>query len=398
MQIFKLHDQVAKRIKKGSLRIEGDDFHRRARLPEPGTWIRLMDKKNRFLSLGLTDMDRKTPFCRIVPCPGRGERPPEADLFTDRVDVAAELREKHFSESTTDVYRLIHAEGDDIPGLVIDRYKDFGVAWRMTPGLKGIASMVYPAVMERFGLRGLYEKGPPKDGYHPDSGGEDRPVLGETAPDVLVVREGEMRLNAFLNEGPRTGVYPDQRENRELLAPLMPGLRVLNTFSYTGAFSVSAALAGASQTVSVDLSQRGLDRSKLNFEINGFDLEVHLHVKADVFDYLKLARKRGFVFDLIILDPPTFSTSKKGMFRARKDWPRLLQGALDVLEPDGRLAVSCNTREISDPEMGRFLRVLSRESGRAMKLEEVTGLPRDFPVHPGLPAMDYLKFFLARFA
>ncbi|MFH2002834.1 MAG: class I SAM-dependent rRNA methyltransferase, partial [Planctomycetota bacterium] len=328
---------------------------------------------------------------------GRDQQPPDSAYFTERVNEAAELRERIIKNDSTDVYRLVNAEGDGIPGLVIERYGDFGVAWRMTPGLAAITPMVYPSVMKRFHLKGLYEKGPPREGYHPGMGEADAPVMGEAAPEPLVVREEGMRLNARLAEGPRTGVYPDQRDNRRRLAPMMPGIRVLNTFSYTGAFSVSAALAGAAETVSVDLSQRSLEWSRQNFDVNRIDPGPHLHVKADVFDYLNLAQRRGFSFHLIILDPPTFSTSKKGMFRARKDWPRLLGGALPLLESNGRLAVSCNTRELTEPEMGRFLRTLSKETGRAMEMEEVSGLPLDFPTHPHLPAMDYLKFILVRF-
>jgi 23S rRNA (cytosine1962-C5)-methyltransferase len=392
---LQVHDRTVRRLKKGIPVLQVEDFPRRARFPDPGAWIRIADMRNRLLALGLVDRD-KALFCRVVYYRGGRGVEPDVAYFIHHAEEARSLREKVFSGSSTDMYRLLNAEGDGIPGVVLDRYGDFGVAWILTPGLKSISRQVCEAAMEVFGLKGVYEKGPPREGFHPEKGKPDRPVMGETAPDALTVREGEMRLEARLNEGPRTGIYPDQRENREHLASLVRGRRVLNTFSYTGAFSVHAALSGAEHTVSVDLSRRSLDWSERNFALNGIDLEDHLHVKADVFDYLKLARKKDLSFGVIILDPPTFSTSKRGMFRAGKDWSRLIRASLEVLEDGGWIAVSCNTRQIDEVEINRFIKSAGREAGRPLIVEETRGLPSDFPTHRQLPRMDYLKFILAR--
>lgn len=395
IQTFQLHERAAKLVKRGVPILEDDQFERRARLPKAGTWIRLADKRNRTLALGLADLD-KNPFCRVVPFKGERDSLPDYEFFYERAKEARDFRESIFRNQTTDVYRLINAEGDGIPGLLIDKYHDYGVAWVMTPGIRTITRMVYQAVIELFSLRGIYEKGPPREGYHPGQEKKDRVFTGDAAPDVVIVNEGDMRLEARINEGPRTGVYPDQRENRALLAPIVKDCRVLNTFSYTGAFSVHAALAGAAATVSVDLSRRSLEWSKRNFHLNRIDLDDHLHVKADVFDYLKLARKREFSFGLIILDPPTFSTSRKGTFKASRDWPRLLRDSLEILEPDGWLACSCNTRTLSEARMRRFLKEAALKNGRTIQVKEVGGLPPDFPIHFRLDRMDYLKFVLAR--
>lgn len=392
---LQVHDRTVRLLKKGIPMLQVEDFPRRARLPEPGAWIRIADMRNRHLALGLVDKDR-TLFCRVVYYRGGRGVEPDVAYFVNLAEEARCLREKIFSGSSTNVHRLLNAEGDGIPGVVLDRYSDFGVAWLMTPGLETISRVLCEAAKEVFNLNGIYEKGPPREGYHPGKGQLDRPALGETAPDALTVREGDMLLEARLNEGPRTGVYPDQRENRERLAPLVRGRRVLNTFSYTGAFSVHAALSGAEHTVSVDLSRRSLEWSERNFALNGIELENHRHVKADVFDYLNLARKKDLTFGVIILDPPTFSTSKRGMFRAGKDWPRLIRASLDVLEDGGWIAVSCNTREIDEVEINRSVKSAARETGRALIVEESHGLPPDFPIHPQLPRMDYLKFILAR--
>jgi len=317
--------------------------------------------------------------------------------FKQIVKAARERRSALFAGEDTDVYRLINGEGDGIPGLFVDMYSGFGVAWDTDPGPCPLLSpKACETVIKICGLDGLYVKGSPRKGFHPGRDRPDSPVMGAAAPDDLFVRESGMRLIARLNEGARTGVYPDQRENRALLSPHLPGTRVLNTFSYTGAFSVSAALSGAAETVSVDLSKRCLDWSRRNFELNGYGMEHHLHVKADVLDYLGLAQKKGLVFDVIILDPVTFSTSKKGMFSARKDWPRLLGSALRVLERNGLLALSCNTRTLSGKELRSFVKDAGSAQGRSIHIEAERGLPRDFPVPSGRSGMRYLDFVLAR--
>lgn len=391
MRTVRLSEKAAKDLRKGIPRVEGE----RAGYGKPGTWVRLADRKGRLLAWGLTDKDRN-PFCHVVPMQGERDMPPGSDFFRRCMEKAGRLREKLFQGSSTEIYRLVNAEGDGIPGLVMDRYGEYGVAWQVTPGVKTIAPMVYGAALEAFGLKGIHVKGPPREGFRPGRAPKDDVIIGEGAPDAVHVREEGILLEARLNEGPRTGIYPDQRENRKLLAPMVRGRKVLNTFSYTGAFSVSAALAQAKEVVSVDLSQRSLDWSKRNFELNGLDPLRHRHVKADVFDYLNLARKRDFTFGVVILDPVTFSTSKKGTFRAKKDWGRLIAGSLEVLEKDSLLALSCNTRSLSEVEMLGFLKRAARDAGRAAKVDRILGLPLDFPCHPMQPQMHYLKFLLVR--
>ncbi len=320
----------------------------------------------------------------------------ETSALIEQMKKAREHRRRLFRGGATTVYRLLNGPGDGLPGVVLDRYGDFGVARPAAKGLGASKLGIFRAAMEIFGLEGIYEKGPPEKGFHPDGREKDRPVLGKAAPEALPVMEGTMRLEARLNEGPRTGVYPDQRENRKLLAPLVQGCRVLNTFSYTGALSVSAALSGATETVSVDLSKRALEWSKRNFALNGIPLDGHLHVKADVFDYLNLARRKGFLFDLAILDPVTFSTSKQGTFRAVKDWPRLIAGAMRVLKKAGWLALSCNTKQLGEGKLRKFVEQAEREEGRLCRVEAVHGLPPDFPVDRSIPGMDTLKFMLVR--
>jgi len=394
--IVLLQDSAVKLVKRGALIIESGFLDRRTPLPPPGVWVRLADGRGAQVACGFIDRARDGDICRVVGSELGLKSKPKDSYFTDKIMTAFEKRREQFQGSSTDVYRLLNAEGDGVPGIILDRYGDFGVAWTISPGVKAISRPVYEAAFRIFRLKGLYEKGPPAMGKDHCGSESDRPVLGEDAPAEIVVTENEMLLNACIVEGPKTGVYHDQKENRELLKPLFKDISLLNTFSYTGAFSVSAALAGAKDTVSVDLSKRALQRSKANFVLNKVDLAPHRHVKADVFDYLKLAIKKGFFYDGIILDPVTFSTSSKGIFRAGRDWPRLIAGAMSILNKGGWIALSCNTRTLSEKNIRRFINKAAREEDRKVKVKAVRGLPADFPVHPQLPTMDYLKFVLIR--
>ncbi len=313
------------------------------------------------------------------------------------IERARALRLNAIDCGTTTVFRILNGEGDRVPGFFVDRYGDWAVSIECREKNAQARDRVYRSLIEAWHLRGVYEKGPARAGFHPDRSGEDEPVLGEAAPSEFVVRENGMALIARLREGAKPGVYPDQRENRLFLKPLMKGSAVLNLFSYTGAFSVWAALSGARETVSVDLSKRALEWSRLNFEANGIDLAAHRHVKADAFDYLGLARRKGFRFDLVILDPPTFSTNRRGLFRARRDWPRLIDAACKLLENGGRLAVSCNTHHISKREILSLIGAgIDGKRARVVKPEAVLGLPPDFPVPPNAPRMDTLQFIVTR--
>jgi 23S rRNA (cytosine1962-C5)-methyltransferase len=319
------------------------------------------------------------------------------DSFSKKLLAAKALRERVVDISQTTVFRILNGEGDGVPGIFVDRYGDWAVSFEPREKRSRVRLDVYKALMEAWDLKGLYEKGAARSGFHPDRSPEDEALIGDEAPSEFPVRENGMRLLCRLREGARTGVYPDQRENHVALQPLLEAGSVLNLFSYTGAFSVWAALCQAQSTVSVDLSKRALEWSQRNFESNGIDLARHRHVKADAFDYLGLARRKGFRFSLVILDPPSFSTSRRGLFQAKRDWPRLIEAALKVLEPGGRLALSCNTHQISKREVLAMVAVgLGGKRSRIVKPEATLGLPADFPIPANAPWMDTLQFIVTR--
>jgi 23S rRNA (cytosine1962-C5)-methyltransferase len=223
-------------------------------------------------------------------------------------------------------------------------------------------------------------------------------IAGVEAPTPFTARENNIQYEINFNEGYSVGIFLDQRDNRRRLingyvAPdfflSLKDKEVLNTFAYTCAFSVCAALAGARVT-SLDLSRKYLDWGKRNFQRNNLDPEKHDFIYGDVFDWMKRLGKKGRQFDLILLDPPTFSKSKQsGIFRAEEDYPRLVGDALKLLRPNGVLFASSNAARWEPEDFMRKVTAAIASSRRKSVRQQYIPQPPDFPISREEPA--YLK-------
>jgi 23S rRNA (cytosine1962-C5)-methyltransferase len=192
-------------------------------------------------------------------------------------------------------------------------------------------------------------------------------------------------------DGPDVGLYADMREVRARLAPHWGGRAVLNTFAYTGAFSVAAALGGATEVVSVDLSTPALERAEANFVANDLDPDAVEFLAEDTFKALDRFRRTGRDFDLVILDPPSFSRSDAGTWSAKRDWPRLVASACRVLRPDGWLVAASNQGEISPKEFTGLQLAGIKKAGRRGQGIHRLGQAPDFPAASWFPEGRYLK-------
>jgi 23S rRNA (cytosine1962-C5)-methyltransferase len=271
----------------------------------------------------------------------------------------------------TDVCRLVNGAGDGLDGIVID---DFAGRWLVSIKEGGTA----PKLPVRLGYRALYaktlSKGEKASPTHLD---------GEEVKERFPVREGGLSYWIDFQGGYSQGLFLDQRLNRNRLRQLCSGKAVLNTFAYTCSFGVAAVSAGAT-VVNLDLSRNYLDWGQENYRLNGLQPEESDFIYGDVFDWLTRFAKRGRRFDVVVLDPPTFSRSRtSGVFRAEKDYGALLERTLRVIEPGGVLLCCLNTVQISGSQFKNILR---------------NGLPspvdlRPMPMPEDFPGSDYLKSF-----
>lgn len=352
-----------------------------------GEWVELRDERGARLGMGLAD----TGWLAVrVFAHGDGVAD-RAHLYA-LLDRAVALRDAAIPPDTTG-YRLVHGENDGLPGVRLDWWDHHAVIVLDSPSLAPIVPLVVDWLVERRAPRGVHLC------YRPDprETRTDEPdpvpglVWGHAPPGDVRVTERGVAFAVRPAEGPDVGLYADMRDVRAWLEPTWGGTRVLNTFAYTGAFSVSAAMNGASETVSVDLSRKSLDRAEQNFALNGLTLDAHELIAEDTFKALDRFRRTGRRFDRVILDPPAWSHSREGTWSTKKDLPRLVAAAARVLDPDGWLLVASNQGDLSPRDFrGLVLDGLQRADRPAQELW-IGSQAVDFPAAASFPEGRYLK-------
>ena len=296
----------------------------------------------------------------------------------------------------TTAFRVIHEEGDALPRLAVDIYGDHLAAQFYDED--GLWTAERRArVLDRLaatGVDGVYVKLRPKQAnVLVDTRREElaprAPVRGGPAPDELVVLEEGVPYGVRLGDGLATGIYLDQRGNRRRVREMAQGKRVANLFAYTCAFSVVAAKGGARSTVSVDASVAALERGRSNFALAGLALEGHEFLAEDARTWMARAKARRERFELVILDPPSFSTTKRAVFTVEGDYVEVAAAAIALLSPGGTLLACSNHRKMPRAKFRRYLHEAARAAGRDVAQLKDLPDPLDFPAAPGRES--YLK-------
>ena len=303
---------------------------------------------------------------------------------------AADLRNRILASDTT-ALRLINAEGDGMPGLVVDRYGDYLVMVISTAGMERRRETVIEALVGEYGPLGILERseGPARrlEGFADRTGW----VWGEEAPELISIRENGLAFEVDIRTGQKTGFFLDQRNNRSQVGSLSHGLSVLNCFSYTGAFSVYAARGGAKRVVSVDSSEPANEAARHHLEMNGFSVEDHPVLKGDVFQYL---RKTEESFDLIILDPPAFAKSRRDVQHAARGYKDINLQAFRRLATGGMLATFSCSNAIDEALFEKIILGAARDAGKTLRLLEKLAAAPDHPTSLAHSEGRYLKGLL----
>ena len=299
---------------------------------------------------------------------------------------AKEKRSAYYQDELTTAFRLFNQEGDGFGGLTVDLYGDYAVfswynsyVYQIRQTISEAFRQVFPEVL------GAYEKirfkGLDYESAH---------VYGQEAPDFFTVLENGVLYQVFMNDGLMTGIFLDQHEVRgSLVDGLAMGKSLLNMFSYTAAFSVAAAMGGASQTTSVDLAKRSRELSQAHFQANGISTDDHRFVVMDVFEYFKYAKRKGLTYDVIVLDPPSFARNKKQTFSVAKDYHKLISQSLEILNPGGIIIASTNAANVSRQ---KFTEQIDKGfAGRSYQILNKYGLPADFAYNKKDESSNYLK-------
>lgn len=276
----------------------------------------------------------------------------------------------------TSAYRLIDADGDEVPGLTVEAYGDYAVVVPYDEVALNDAEKAGEALLE-LGFLGVYLKAHLKTSSGAALPKEGEQLCGARAPDQFAVHEDQQRILIWLNEAQATGLFLDQRDNRARLRAAAQGKRVLNLFCYTGSFTVAAAVGGATSTVSVDTSARALRRTGENLALNGCEPSAHRLLKEDARKWLGRAVKRADRFDWIILDPPSFSRSGSDSFSVAKDYATMAQQVLTLLADSGQLLAVTNHRSTSGDALIAMLEHAAATSGRRIASVELLPPPLD---------------------
>ncbi|MHB1843556.1 MAG: class I SAM-dependent rRNA methyltransferase [Deltaproteobacteria bacterium] len=321
-------------------------------------------------------------------------------LWRARIARAHALRLELLDLESTDAYRLVHGESDFLPGVVVDLYAGFAIlklysaAWN--PHRAALVEAVRQVVP---GLRGVF--GRDEIGREDDDGdasGGGRLLWGEAPPPKVQIRENGVTLLVDVRHGQKTGLFLDQRENRAALRRIAKGRDVLNCFSYTGGFSVNAALGGARQVTSVDLDGEAVALSRENFAQNGLDADASEFVVGDVFDLLSRWKMQGRSFDLVVLDPPAFAKSQAKVPAALAGYASLNRAALQILRPVGTLCTASCSARVGPEAFAGAINEAARKLSVSLQLVSERYQPPDHPVLLSFPQGRYLKFFTFRVA
>lgn len=311
----------------------------------------------------------------------------KVEIIERRLREAAERRLGIARQPGTTCFRLANAEADGLPGVTVDRYGDFLVISLYEEDAVAAREMIFDAA-KNLGATGVYVKNRPKhasrivDGHKEEFAPKD-PVRGAPHPESFVVHEQTLPYEVRLGDGLSTGIFLDQRENRRRVREMAKGLSVANLFAYTGAFSVAAAAGGAKSTLTVDVSHGVLEWAQKNLERIGADPTKHRVLEADVMKWLELGAKKDGPFDLVILDPPSFATTKQSRFSAESDYKKLAAMAMRVLAPGGRLLACTNHKGIGHGKFRRVLQDAAGLAGRTIVQIKDWPDPEDVPAEPG---------------
>lgn len=299
---------------------------------------------------------------------------------------AKEKRRAYYQDDLTTAFRLFNQEGDGFGGLTVDLYGDYAVFSWYNSYVYQIRKVISEAFRQVFPeVLGTYEKirfkGLDYESAH---------VYGQEAPEFFTVLENGVLYQVFMNDGLMTGIFLDQHEVRgSLVDGLAMGKSLLNMFSYTAAFSVAAAMGGASETTSVDLAKRSRELSEAHFQANGFSTDNHRFIVMDVFEYFKYAKRKGLTYDVIVLDPPSFARNKKQTFSVAKDYHKLISQSLEILNPGGIIIASTNAANVSRQ---KFTEQIDKGfAGRRYQILNKYGLPADFAYNKKDESSNYLK-------
>jgi 23S rRNA (cytosine1962-C5)-methyltransferase len=325
------------------------------------------------------------------------DTPVDDELWRSRIHAAVRRRDAILAGGLTNGCRLVHAEADFLPGLIVDRYADVVVVQFLTAGIERVRQAILDAIVEAAQPEGVFERSDTasrvREGLVAAVG-----VIHGTVPPVVELLENGLRFQVNVESGQKTGFYLDQRDNRAAIAQFARAGNVLDAFSHTGAFGIYAARAGARSVTMLDSSAASLAIARANVERNPHDNCTFDIVTADVFEHLRSLRDKDQRFDLIVLDPPRFATNRHQLDAALRAYKDVNRVALEVLAPGGVLATFSCSQAVDAAAFTTAIAWAALDAGRDLQIIQRLGQGADHPVLASFPESEYLKGIIGRVA
>ena len=352
-----------------------------------GETVRLVDDSGRALALGAWSPQSQI---RVRLWSTEPDTAVDRDFFSARISEARQRRQQMFPPET-DVYRLVNAESDGLPGVIIDKYADYLVGQFLSAGAEYWKQEIIGLLQEQLSPRGIYERSDvevrEKEGLPAAAG----LLAGEEPPEYIQVSQNGIRLLVDVRRGHKTGMYLDQSANSRLLERVARGREVLNCFAYTGAFTLAALRGGAGRLVNVESSHEALSLLDKNCMLNRFDPARVENIAGDVFAELRKFRDQGRSFDMIILDPPKFVSTARQVQRGSRGYKDINLLAFKLLRPGGILATFSCSGHVPADLFQKIVADAALDAGRFARIEHFLSQAPDHPVALCFPEGRYLK-------
>jgi 23S rRNA (cytosine1962-C5)-methyltransferase len=320
----------------------------------------------------------------------------DPDFIKDRIHRSDSLRGDRFKKTPVSAYRLVYAESDGLPGLIVDRYLDFLVVQFLSSGSEYWRESILDILFSLPAISGIYERSDVEvrklEGLEPRTG----LCRGKEPGDRLLLDEGGLKILIDIRTGHKTGFYLDQREHRRLIQDLPNKGRMLNCFCYTGAFSIAALIGGASEVLSIDSSQEAIKLAKEHVQLNNLNSDNAHFIVGDVFKELRTLRDKGEFFDTIVLDPPKFAPTASQAKSAARGYKDINLLAFKLLKPGGRLITFSCSGGIRRELFQKIVADAARDAGVDSVIEKTLSQPADHPISLQFPESRYLKGLVCR--
>ena len=390
---FVVGPETVRMLELGHPWVIADRYTRRWSQARAGEVAALTDEGGRFLATALLDPGDRVVARVLAFSPIRLD----GDWLRTQLTQAV-ARRRQADLSATNALRLVNGEGDGLPGLVVERFADFLLVQLYARSWEAHLDLLTAVLAETVRPAGIYLKTRPRQTRELAAKGQTgklgRLVWGQKASFPLPVIENSLTFLVDLQEGLHTGLFLDQRRNRQDFMARVGGRRVLNLFAFTGAFSVAAVAAGARQVTSVDAAGAYLDRAAENFRANDIDPRKHEFLTGDCFRVLEELVRAKRRFDVVLMDPPSFSTTRQSRFTTRGGTSELVTQALRLLPAGGLLICSSNHQKVDLADFLKEIRRGALQAKRELRVLATFAQPEDFPFSVTFPEGRYLKYLV----